>query len=351
MPTPPTFVSDPSRAQETPTKNDHVYWFAGLGFIAVNLIFIPKAFRHGWVPDRDAAGLLGDFVGGYVGTYFVLLSVLLLYRTLRTQQYGVQFQSFEDKYFELVRLHRDNVSEIKVGKSTGRRVFVLLVRELRTIHRLVRRIAQIEKQNFTRGQLLHLSYYSLYYGVGPRSSRMLYGALSSHFPSAFLAALARELEKEQTTDRGRRRIDDDDGDEEPPTSESRSYGLLDGHQHRLGHYYRHLYQAVRYVDGQKLGITRYDYVKTIRAQLSTHEQALLLVNSLTPLGDAWWRDGLIADYRLVQNVPQQFFDEIEIPIQILFGREYFEWQEELFEGFRYRVDLAHGDTPSVSAEQ
>jgi hypothetical protein len=69
-------------------------------------------------------------------------------------------------------------------------------------------------------------------------------------------------------------------------------------------------------------------VKTVRAQLSTHEQALLLVNSLTPLGQNWWHKNLIAKYRMVQNIPREFFDSsTELKINELFAPGYFEWEE------------------------
>ena len=85
---------------------------------------------------------------------------------------------------------------------------------------------------------------------------------------------------------------------------------------------------IRYVDQQTLNIDKYEYVKTIRAQLSTHEQALLLVNSLTPIGQNWWKEDLIVRYRLVQNVPREFFDSAtEVDTNKLFAPGYFEWQE------------------------
>lgn len=81
------------------------------------------------------------------------------------------------------------------------------------------------------------------------------------------------------------------------------YKPFDGHQIRLGHYFRHLSQTVSYVrdaDGFS-DFEKYQYAQTIRAQLSTQEQALLLVNSLTPIGHAWWDDGLMQDYRLERS--------------------------------------------------
>ena len=62
-----------------------------------------------------------------------------------------------------------------------------------------------------------------------------------------------------------------------------------GHQHRLGHYFRHLFQAAQYVNNQnrldKKG--KYFYMKTLRAQLSTYEQEVLFINSLSFLGMSW----------------------------------------------------------------
>lgn len=66
----------------------------------------------------------------------------------------------------------------------------------------------------------------------------------------------------------------------------------------------------------------------LRAQLSTHEQAMLLVNSLTPMGRNWWKKDLLVRYRMVQNVPRSFFDSAtEIDITSLFYEGYFEWEE------------------------
>jgi len=110
----------------------------------------------------------------------------------------------------------------------------------------------------------------------------------------------------------------------------RNFGYVpfEGHQSRLGHYYRHLYQMVGYVDQQTIDIDKYEYVKTIRAQLSTHEEALLLINSLTPVGKDWWQKDLIVTYRLVQNLPRDFFDSsTELDVSTLFEPGYFEWED------------------------
>lgn len=93
-----------------------------------------------------------------------------------------------------------------------------------------------------------------------------------------------------------------------------------GHQFRLGHYFRHLFQTVRYIN-ERDGLdypTRYGYIKLLRAQLSNYEQAILFFNSLSQVGRRWEMDAivnpnckgyliedfeLITKYNLIKNIP------------------------------------------------
>jgi hypothetical protein len=223
-------------------------------------------------------------------------------------------QDFINKYFELLKMHRDNVAEIELREERGRKVFVTLLRELRCIESIVRKTAATREQHLTNSEVMHLSYYCLFFGVGPNSSRMLKMSLPE-FAKDFVDAVEETLNSDATKEEVRK---------------SRGFGHVpfEGHQSRLGHYYRHLYQMVDYVHQQKSDINKYQYVKTIRAQLSTHEQALLLVNSLTPIGKNWWTNSLITEYRIVQNIPREFFDSAtELACEKLFKAGYFEWEE------------------------
>jgi len=285
-----------------------------VGLAAMNAILLAKAY---WETDHinpTTAGELGDFVGGYVGTGFVLLSVVLLYRTLRTQRESAQRQSFEARYFELIKLHRENVAEMKVQGIEGRRVFLPMLRELWAARLIVESCARDLKAQLSQTQIIHVAYYCIFYGTGPGSSRMLKAALP-----AFDPALIEEVDRWLQDPKTRTEVRDDMFLEYEP---------FEGHQSRLGHYYRHLYQAVAYVDMQSLDIDKYDYVKAIRAQLSTHEQALLLVNSLSPLGAKWWDDGFMVRYRMVKNIPRHFLNpDVHLDVAPLFSPGYFEWEE------------------------
>jgi hypothetical protein len=285
------------------------------GMICANLIFISRAFRQSATVDPQAAGELGSFVGGYVGSMFALFGVVLLFRTLKKQASASRLQSFENRYFELIKLHRDNVAEMELKELHGRKVFVWLLREFRCLLEIVQAVAKDCGEALSAPQLMQVAYYCLFYGVGPNSSRMLKISLQD-FDSKFVDAVEQRLNSNSTKLKFQ-------------SERGFPYIPFEGHQSRLGHYYRHLYQMIQYVHAQppELEIVKYEYVKTIRAQLSTHEQAMLLMNSLTPLGRNWWKNGLVKTYRLVQNIPRDFFVQSEIDMSKLFEPGYFEWEE------------------------
>jgi hypothetical protein len=294
------------------------HWIAVSG-IVVGLVLIVSPFFfaafRGTAVDAQNAGQLGDFVGGYYGTIFLFASVILLYVTLNAQRSASNRQSLETRFFELVQMHRDNVSELELGNSQGRKIFVLLTREFRAILEHLPTAGRPEIPPLSRRDRLQVAYYVLFYGTGENSSRALKSALAG-FPPPFVDAIEKTF---------------NDRNLKQKVQDSRPFGYVpfEGHQSRLGHYYRHLYQAVRYVDGQELTEDqKYEFVKTLRAQLTNHEQALLLINSLTPLGHNWWRAELLIRFRMVQNIPKDFFNRSsELDVKTLFPEPYFEWED------------------------
>lgn len=62
-----------------------------------------------------------------------------------------------------------------------------------------------------------------------------------------------------------------------------------GHQFRLGHYFRHLYQAVTFIDESELidYDQKYLSIKLLRGQLSSYEQSIIFLNSISILGRIW----------------------------------------------------------------
>lgn len=95
--------------------------------------------------------------------------------------------------------------------------------------------------------------------------------------------------------------------------------LYEGHSDFLGHYFRHLFQMVKYVSSLNDSLfdeeTKSGYVKMLRSQMSDYEQILLYYNSLTEQGDAWNKThgsrfpqdaGYISRFRMIKNLPPNF---------------------------------------------
>lgn len=91
-----------------------------------------------------------------------------------------------------------------------------------------------------------------------------------------------------------------------------------GHQFRLGHYFRHLFQSINYINKAKdlKYAMKYENIKLLRAQISTFEQKLIFLNSISALGRSWELekfgensqiinidDQLITKYNLIKNIP------------------------------------------------
>lgn len=104
-------------------------------------------------------------------------------------------------------------------------------------------------------------------------------------------------------------------------TQAKPFKYYGGHQFKLGHYYRHLFQSVKYIDEQELLSykEKYEYLKTLRAQLSTPEQYLLFFNTISSMGRAWelnrlstipnehFNCYLITKYNFIKNIPDTYY--------------------------------------------
>lgn len=317
------------------------------GLIAVHLALFSDTFGPGFRNNLDStkASEFGQFVGGYVGTIFVIASVALLIASFRNQRAASELSAFENRFFELLKYHRENVSEIGIGERTGRKVFISLIREFRETLNVVQECCEHVKLEYQRAKQIDLAYTALYYGVGLNSSRVLRTALGDAHPSNLIDSVVATMEGVQTA--YRRGVADLKALAGQPAFSNQvrsklasltrlSYCPFDGHQSRLGHYYRHMYQLVKYAakhTPQPTSAT--DYVDLLRAQLTNHEQALLCLNSLSKIGSAWREKGYIIQYGLIKNLPKNFFDpetELDVPA--------------LFQGIQFEYDSVDGDEPN-----
>lgn len=296
-----------------------------IGLFLLHVFLFADTFR-GDIIDSDKAAKYGDLVGGYIGSCFSLISIILLYVTLKDQRDNFLLEKFENKFFQMIAHHEHTVTEIGFSDLHGKRIFVWMIREYRLIYRLLNYI--IKKYNATLSDnekqisqnpktLMALSYTIFFFGIGRNSSRILKSYLQKDFllSDNFIDIIFNILENTQL--KFKRKL-------------CLPFTPFEGHQSRLGDYYRYLFQIVKFVDLCKLDVDKYDYIKIIRAQLSNHEQALLLINSFSSLGNDWWdKNNYITTYKFVCNIPKDFFNpKKEIDVLTLFPVGYFEFCEK-----------------------
>lgn len=232
-------------------------------------------------------------------------------------------ERFESTFFHMLELHQQNVNEISVEDDHGRLAFYRLQDILRARYQaVVKTINEIKDANnkykeenailskwddaATKDFCMKYAYGHFFYGsdyhvsyLSDSESRKIEGVVSF------------QMSKNISI----------------PVGHGNLY-TTSYFSSQLGHYYRHIYHIVRFVEHQGiLDDEKYQYVKMLRSLLSDDEQVLFYYNALSAMGEPWIRhkEGelpLIIKYKLIKNIPHfvhyfyndprnQFADEIE----------------------------------------
>jgi hypothetical protein len=340
--------------------------------------------------DFQVTGQVGDFIGGLLGTLINGAAFYFLYLTLNEQRIEnskqadlSQKENFERKFYELVSLHRGNVSELKHKKNgelyEARTVFKILIEEFtECLHEVIRfakmypemhdeeintryyeKLERIKKDNKLRAPvkeiaLINLAYTIFYYGVSEDSETTYLHMFRRKYKNNYTNKLKYflQLKPRKENIEGFKRWNDfisqdiehmtqkfeniyenrrnfSSNPDTPQTADNLySEKYYNGHQEQLGHYFRHLFQSFKFISIQETlsDTEKYFYAKTLRAQLSTHEQLLIFFNSISSLGLKWEylaeaeknfpnipleQFKIISKYDIIKNVPGTSFYNIK----------------------------------------
>lgn len=265
-----------------------------------NIILTPE----GETPDMPLTGNIGDFVGGTIGTIFTLASALLVIVTLHEQEKQNARDRFAQSFYEMLHLHRENVSEMSLSKGKGitlkgRMVFSELIKEYTQVYKLIdsycENILSCSKCESVKDYLnakekrslleMRLTYGYFFYGSEDNTLDQ-----ASNDEVRIQKELKRLLNYNNFT--------------------------ISSHNVLLGHYFRHLFQMVKMLENEVSlkDIDRYNYAKQLRAQLNDDEQLLLHYNAMSEIGAEWYKPyrksawernpmSLIERYQLIKNIP------------------------------------------------
>lgn len=289
---------------------------ATIGFIYLVIYFInaystyeilksvPNDFKRGGDNNYLNPNEQGDTLGGILNPIIGIVAILVTYlaffiQFLANKQVQNQFkiQQFESQFYEMLRIHKDNVNEIYLSaqrqKFEGRHALELIYNELIFSYNICRSLVNkniLIGNNSNRlkshKDILIFVYRFWFYGIE--------GVDKEKFDDIENLCLE-ELKKQQSyTVSG-----------EIPQS------ILKGHQFRIAHYYRHLFQTVKFIASENEKFLTYKekrkYLRILRAQLSNHEQALLFFNWYSDFGHSWEESKVsgnkfFTDYRMIHNL-------------------------------------------------
>lgn len=369
-------------------KRNKIIWVAialiGAGVLILTIFFysVGQDFKLRWSGNimMPETGQVGDFIGGVVGTVFALAGTVLLVITLMIQIKTSEESSFESSYFELIKLHKENVAETRYRKFYEgieeefhhRKAFQVMYKEFEDCFSdVLRFLRHLEEQQFLedthKSELqeiidkqglnfdaysfakFNLAYSIFFFGVGEEGQRILKERFKGKFKTRLLNRLIfflslkprrskfptksfrlwEEMRNEpwESLFETINKLYDQKNSVAKLTlnhftehfSINQSYvRFYGGHQHRLSHYFRHLFQTYEYLDNVTFLYfpKKYEYGKILRSQLSTYEQLLLFCNSVSELGWKWeYRSDnnrpLITDYKLIKNIPGERIKEIK----------------------------------------
>jgi hypothetical protein len=322
-----------------------VYWSLGIaGVFSIVSLLAPvlltqKAFWNGF--NFAETGQIGDTIGGltspFLGIAGIILTFLAFYmqyeaNQLQREQFiqeqaqnkkdlqdqidhqntQTQVAQFESQFYEMLKLHRDNIGEMQITGydfvetdtvlqsfekvTEGRKVFVTMKTELESI---------LGIYSLVKGSMNDEGFedcYEIFFGGIEEYLRRYPAEAQSEFIKALKAARKQHEFPDHMHTRDNQKRKNYKG-----VTLYFNYKPFSGHASRLGHYFRHLYLTVKSVANSRV-ITDYAermrYLAILRAQLSNHEQILLFYNWLSGYGGDWENNkhAFLTDYKMIHNL-------------------------------------------------
>ena len=315
--------------------------------------------------DFSDTGQVGDTMGGIMGPFIAILAVWFTFKAFwvqfeaneaqkdinEQQRKDIAKERFENKFYELIHLHRDNMLELNHNGNEGRSAAAsscyhlvvlyslidnLFVKYYQDNEEVIKKYNQLaESVGGYQKLFVEITYNLFFYGKEyiqtlpkEKNSYLIYSKVvemlskackEAHFNHDDIIEFPNKLNSEVERYLTRDKKFDIYGNEIVIPKE-----LLKGNHASFGIYFRQFYQIVKFVAKSDIlsENERYDYIKVLRSQLSDFEQILLYYNGLSIVGKKWniaeppnqindsdsWRENmkLIARFKLIKNIPASF---------------------------------------------
>lgn len=313
-------MEDFKNKQEIILTKSRVWLVIGIVLILISpLFFFVARFMN---LSYAETGTIGDTIGGITSPITGLIGAILVYyafliqleankmlfNQIKEEKTERKKNQIESHFFELLRIHIENQNNLKINdiknQNTlqGKEVFQWMLREFYECYDIINRYFELfeQEEEVSTEEKINIAYTCLLFGgVGEYSLLFIQEQLKDH-GAEFIPWIKDEFQKRKKK-----------------IQKNYPFKLFNGHHARIGHYNRHLYQTVKYINSQDDAILpykdKYNYIKTLRAQLGTHEQTFLFFVSLTDAGIKWEKaiqlstnKHLITKYNLIKDIPKGY---------------------------------------------
>lgn len=314
-------------------------------YIVGGILLLPIILTNDWfyIIDFNNSGEVGDTIGGITAPFLSIIGSVLIYLTLKSQIKAnkevsdqINIQNFETKFFEMLRVYRENINDWKLlsvndlnknmnerylyeGRIVANQIYGLFKELFEEIDNFLgidnKNVDLFIEEKYKNVILniglsdnskitdlaefikLELSLIIIYYGVGNFSIENLNADIKGLYKSRVLELFnflnlkpirSSNFWDDWLTKKKNRDVSKHKG-KQTQKETAKYFKYYGGHEHRLGHYFRHLYSTIRYVNKQSF-LTysqKWEYITMLRAQMSNKEQFLLYLFSISFLGRNW----------------------------------------------------------------
>ncbi|MFI1743249.1 putative phage abortive infection protein [Thalassobellus sediminis] len=296
--------------------------------------------------DYTKVGAFGDLVGGilnpavaFIGIIAASLAFYAQYRANVQVQKQFQIQQFESQFYEMLRLHKENVNEMRItgydvsiqesiqevnndngepikNRTTtksqtikyteSRKVFVTMHTELIALYQFLEFYNEQYKTSIEKEELLTYAYKLFFFGIKSEipSSEVIDDLSMIRFKNHL-----NNVRNRHRNSNGKTNVFERANEDVWMTNVELyiKYSPFSGHESRLGHYYRHLYSTVKFVVSKEGTLFDYkqirEYLRILRSQMSNDEQLMLYYNCIIGFGQDWEINGFLTKYRMIHNLP------------------------------------------------
>ena len=271
--------------------------------------------------DFSQTGPIGDTIGGIIGPFIAILAAFLTFVA-----FWAQFDAnrelikenrrnhFENRFYKMLDIHLDNVADLnrRFNNTGDDSCFVVWCKEITDLFDRLRKenylrafvddfkkktkndetdqedfiifLNDLESSIEFRESVLFEITYSLFFNN--ETSTLRFENRSNTFHAREFASLYKAF----------------------VTKESGFSVSCSVKNEFLGHYFRHLFQIVKFVVEQPDDLFdekdwKSGYLSVLRSQMSDFEQMLLYYNAQSSIGHAWNENHYIEDYKLIKNIP------------------------------------------------